>query len=139
MPFFVVFIGCMQEDFGLGILGYTLARHEKKGSILTSFWRPPKNLVKLLGETILVHDANRLVRVEYRSPKGTLLREGIFNRHTLFGGYYFPLEISISSKSTQESTLEKVTYIDPRFNAALPAAVKDFKLPPGVQVKEVDW
>lgn len=139
MPFFQVFIGCVEEDFGLGRLGYAMAGYEKKGMSLTSNWTPPKNMAKNLGDVVLVYESNRLVSAEYKTPKGAPASKGTFGRHIPFGGYFFPLEISIESKYEGGSTTEKVAYVNPEFNGALPEDVRAFKLPPGVMVKDVEW
>jgi len=139
MPFFKIILGCFKEDFGLAQQGYTLAHYEKKGSVLLSTWNPPKNLSKLVGEAILEYDANKLMRIEHKTPKGNLLSRAVFKQHTPFSGYFFPLEVTFSYRSNQDSAEEKVVYIRPQFNAPLPAEIKEFKIPPGVKVKDIEW
>ena len=139
MPFFQAFIGCMQEDFGLSSLGYSLANYVRKGHVLTSNWNPPPRFAKLLGKAILVYDSRRLIRVEYRNPSGHIMREGTFGQHIQYGGYFFPLEISIISKSPAEPELEKILYLNPILNAPFPKKIKEFNIPASVTVKEIEW
>ena len=139
MPFFSVIWGSFKDDFDLPRLGYRMARYDKKGGTLTSVWLPPANLARYVGEATLQYDGGRLVRVEHKTAKGNLLTRSVFAGHVPFGGLSFPLEVSISYGSKTGVSEESVVYSNPRFNAPLDAAMKDFKIPPQIPVKVIDW
>jgi outer membrane lipoprotein-sorting protein len=139
MPFFKVILGCLKEDFGLSQQGYALAHYEKKGNVLLSTWSPPPQLSKLIGKAVLEYQANKIMRIEYQTPDGKLLSQAIFHQHVFFSGSYFPLEVSISYKTNQDSRAEKVVYVHPQFNAPLPGDVREFKIPAGAKVKDIEW
>jgi len=139
LPFFQLFIGCLKEDIGLGDLGYTFSRYEKKDDILISVWIPPIRFSKILGEAVLKLQANKLVEVQYKTPKGDLYSRGEFGQHVLFGGYFFPLDVSLAQLAGQQKSLERVTYSNPVFNRPLPPSIREFKIPEDVPVKNVLW
>ena len=139
MPFFKVIWSCFKEDFDLARQGFKMARYEKKGTTLLSIWTPPANLSKLVGEATLEYDGNKLMRVEHKTAHGNMLSRAVFRQHTVFGGYAFPLEVAISYGSKQGVTDERVVYSNPRFNTPLPAVVRDFKIPAGIKVQDIEW
>jgi len=139
MPFFQAFIGVVKEDYGLTEMGYTLKNYERKGDTLISYWSPPKNLSKLLGEITLEYKENKLTRLEIRAPKGNLISQTLFKNHIIYGSIWFPLEISISRYLNSGPSFEKVVYSNPQFNAPLPPEIVNFKIPANVKVKEVEW
>ena len=52
MPFVQGILSVMKDDYGLTEMGYKLARHEKKGDTLYTYWDPPREL-ESLGEFVL--------------------------------------------------------------------------------------
>lgn len=139
LPFFQLFIGCLKEDMGLGELGYTFSKYEKQDGVLISLWIPPERFSKILGDVVLKFQSNKLQEVQYKTPKGDLFSRGEFGRHVPFGGYFFPLEITVTQLIGWKKSTERVSYQNPQFNPPLPASIREFKIPEDVPVKNVIW
>ena len=137
MPFFGVVWNCFKEDFGLAAQGYRMTRHEKKAQRLLSMWAPPASLARLVGEAVLEHEGPRLIRVEHKTARGNMLSLALFSQHTTVAGAAFPLEVSIAYGSRQGVTQETVVFRNPRFNAPLSDGMKNFAVPAGVTIKDV--
>lgn len=139
MPFFQLFIGVIKEDYGLTDLGYTFASYDRKGNKLISYWNPPKSLSRFLGEMVLEYENNRLVYAESKNSKGKIVSKAFYKNHILYGGNYFPLEISVTKDFKLDSSVEKIIYRSVKFNTSLPQDIVNFKLPPEVEVEEIEW
>jgi hypothetical protein len=139
MPFFRVVWSCLKEDFDFSKQGYTMVRHDRKGKSLLSVWKPPANLSRVLGEATLEYEDNRLTRVEHKTAKGNVLSRAVFRQHVPIAGYAFPLDVSILYGSPKGTTEERVVYTNPRFNVPLPVEIINFKIPEGVEVKDIVW
>ena len=139
MPFFQAFISALKEDYGLTDGGYTFASYKRNGNKLVSYWNPPKKLTKILGQSTLKYIDNKLTYAESKNAKGKILSEAYFKNHILYGGTYFPIEISITKRMKSSSSLEEFILKDPQFNSSLPQEIIGFKIPKEVKVKEVKW
>ena len=139
MPFFRVMWNCFKEDFGLRQQGYAMARYDRSGSLLKSMWTPPKALARMIREATLEYDGNKLTRVEYTTARGNLLSRAVFSQHVPVSGYQFPLRVAIRYGSAQGTTDEVAVYSNHRFNVPLPPDVQNFKIPKGVEVKDLVW
>lgn len=139
MPFVQSILSVMKDDYGLTEMGYTLAKHEKKGDTLYTYWDPPRKLRKHLGEFILGTANGFLVYAETRQPKGKATAKSFYKKHTELAGKHFPLEVRSEIYDGSNVTEEYVIYSDVEANIPLPDRVVDFKLPDSISVKEVEW
>lgn len=139
LPFFEAFLGVMQDDFGLSTAGFKLARNEIKGDTLLTFWEPPKETTKVLGNTIIGLIKDKLVFVEIQNSRGKKIAKTTYSNHIQFGQSFFPLEIVTKKFHHVIPTTEKVTYTNPQFNIPLPYEILSFKIPADIEIKESQW
>lgn len=139
LPFFQAFIGVVKDDFGLSEAGFTLARSEIKKDMLLTYWEPPKQAKKVLGNTIIGLRKDKLVFVEVQDAKGRKLAKTTYHNHFQYGERFFPLEVTSVQYQKDSSIVEKVVYTNPQFNVAFPQEVVDFKVPKGIKIKEIRW
>ncbi len=139
MPFFRVIWNCFTEDFDFAKQGYKLARYDRKGSTLVSTWTPPGTLSRFLGEATLEYDGKKLLRVEHLTARRNLLSRVQFSQHVPVSGYLFPLEVSITYGSPSGTSTERVSYTNPRFNQPLAPEAANFRIPAGIEVKDIVW
>lgn len=139
LSFFEALLGVLQKDYGLGDIGYVLVRRTEIGDTTTTTWKPPKPLGKRLGEFILAYEGERIIFAESRKPDGSLVSRAAFSDHYEHNGYYFPLEITTTRFSEQDSSVERVWFAEPLFNTTIPDDIKYFTIPPDVEVEESTW
>lgn len=139
LPFFQAFLGVMDEDYGLTELGYTLHRYATRGDTLLTYWSPPTNVFKPLGEFALVYVAGKIVYAESKREDGTTISRSSYQNHVRYGAFYFPMEIANTRYAGADSTVEGVRYSNPKFDAPLPKEVVEFQIPLGVEVQEARW
>ncbi|MCK4576731.1 hypothetical protein KAU34_10010 [candidate division WOR-3 bacterium] len=140
LPFFQAFLGVVNKDYGLIDLGYSLSYHRKKGGdTLLTYWSPPKKASRILGDFTLVYVSGKISYAEFKKPNGSTLSKSHYSNHIQYGEYYFPLEIFTVRYSKADSTVEKITYINPQFNVELPEEVVGFKIPQDVIIEEIEW
>ena len=139
MPFVQTILSVMKDDFGLTEMGYTLAKHERKGDTLYTYWDPPDKLKKNVGKFILGTTNGVLVYAEAREPKGEVAGKSFYKKHTELAGKYFPLEIRSEIHDGSKCIEEHVSYSDVKLNISPPDGTVNFKLPDSVPVKEVEW
>lgn len=139
LPFFQAFVGVLKDDFGLSEAGFTLARNEMKEDTLLTYWKPPKQAKNILGNTMIGLARDRLVFVEVQDAKGKTLVKTTYRNHFQYGEVFFPLEIASVQYQGSSSIIEEVTYANPQFNVTLPQEIVDFRIPLGIEVKEIEW
>lgn len=139
LPFFQAFLGVVKKDYGLMDIGYTLSYHKKREDTLFTYWAPPKQLSKILGDFTLLYVSNRINYAEFEKPDGTIMSKSFYSNHIHHDTNYFPLEITTIRYIQADSTIEKITYSNPQFNIELSKEVLDFKIPPDVGVEEIEW
>ncbi len=140
MPFIQGILSAMKDDYGLTEMGYTLAKHEKKGDTLYTYWDPPKKLKKHMGKFILGTTANgALVYAEARKSKGKATAKSFYSKHIELAGKQFPMEVRSEIVDGNSRIEEFVSYSDLKLNISLPDKVTGFKLPDSIPVKEVEW
>ena len=139
MPFIQTVLSVMKDDYGLTEMGYTLAKHEKKGETLYTYWDPPRKLKKHLGRFVLGTVKDALVYTETRAAKGKATAKSFYKNHIELAGRRFPLEIHSEIIAGSKHTKEFVSYRDVKLNVSLPDKVVNFQIPDSVPVKEVDW
>jgi outer membrane lipoprotein-sorting protein len=139
LPFFQLFVGMGNTDLGLSKAGFTLDRNEVRHDTLITYWKPPEQAGKSLGNAIVVLVENKLVFMELQNAKGKTLTNIAFNDHLQYRGTYFPLEITSVEFEDSDSTVETVVFHNPQFNVELPPEVINFKIPQGIEVEEIEW
>jgi len=139
LPFVQAILSAMKEDYGLSETGYTLAKHEKKGNILYTYWDPPRNQKKRMRKFILGIENNLLVYAEARSPDEKTVAKSFYKNHIEFNGKHIPLEARSEIREGSKKIEEFVTYSDVKFNGSIPKEVVNFKIPDSVSVKEIEW
>ncbi len=140
MPFIQGILSAMKDDYGLTEMGYTLTKHEKKGDTLYTYWDPPKELKKQMGEFILGTTANgALVYAEARKSKGKATAKSFYSKHIELAGRQFPMEVRSEIVDGNSHIEEFVSYSDLKLNISLPDKVTGFELPDSISVKEVEW
>ncbi|MEM2175364.1 MAG: hypothetical protein QXI58_07070 [Candidatus Micrarchaeia archaeon] len=139
LPFFQAFVSVVTDDFGLPKVGFSLTKSEIKGDTLLTYWEPPKQIKKILGNTIIGLTKNKLLFVEIRDTKGRKLAKTTYSNHFQYGKNFFPLEITSVVYEKDSFTIEKVVYTNPQFNVPLPKEVVNFKIPDNIEIKEIEW
>jgi outer membrane lipoprotein-sorting protein len=139
MPFIQAILSAMKDDYGLTEMGYNLAKHEKKGNILYTYWDPPKEHKKELGRFILGTENGLLNYAEALDPKGETIIKSFYGKHAEFNGKHFPLEARSEIFEGSKKNEEYVTYSEVKFNVPLPKEVINFRIPDSVPVKKIEW
>jgi len=139
MPFIQSIISVMKDDYGLAEVGYSLIKHEKKDNRIYTYWNPPKEHKKHIGEFILATENDLLVYAEAKYPNSKSAAKSFYSKHIDLNGKHFPLEIHTEIQEVSRKTDEYVTYSDVKLNIVLPKQAMDFKLPANTEVKEVSW
>jgi outer membrane lipoprotein-sorting protein len=139
MPFVQGILSVMKDDYGLTEMGYKLARHEKKGDTLYTYWDPPKDLEKNLGEFVLGTVDGVLVYAEARKTKKEATAKSFYSKHIEMSGKHFPMEVRSEIVDGSSLIEEFVSYSDVKFNIPLPDEATDFTIPDSIPVKEVEW
>jgi outer membrane lipoprotein-sorting protein len=139
LSFFQAFVGVLNKDYGLSDLGYVLVQRSVNADTITTIWKPPKSLAKLLGEFFLVYCQGRIIRAESRTPKGAALSRCTFGNHFEFDEVFFPLQITAIRFFESDSSIESVTFSEPQFNCEIPQEIAHFTIPPTTDVEETEW
>lgn len=139
LSFFQAFVGIIISDFGLSEKGFFLIKSEKKGDTFITYWKPPKEKEKMLGNIIVGMIEEKLVFIEIQDVKGKKFIKTTYNNHFRYNNTFFPLEIISIKYEKKDSVVEKVIYENPRFDVPLPKEIVDFKIPNNIDVKRVEW
>ena len=139
VPFFQAFTGAVREDFGLSEAGFTLFRNEMRGDTLFTYWEPPKQAKKFLGNTVTGLAKDRLVFMEVQDAEGKRLVRTTYHKHVKHGEAFFPLEVVSVQHQENGSVVEKIAYANPQFDVALPQEVMNFRIPMDAEVTEIKW
>lgn len=139
LPFFQAFTSIVKLDYGLTELGFNLAKNEIKGDTLLAYWQPPVDARKVLGYFVLALEKNKILFSEFTTAKGEKIAKTIYSNHFMYSGSYFPLEIVTIQYAKKDSTVEKILYTDPVFNAPLPAEIAIFTIPPSIKREVIKW
>jgi outer membrane lipoprotein-sorting protein len=139
LPFFQFLFDVTNEDFGLSARGFQFVRHEKQQLDLISYWAPPKELAPLIGEVVLTHRNNALMKVQTKDPKGATFSEIIYGQHISLQGVNFPMQIKITTFAKNSITQETISLRDFQINQDVPAEIRGFRVPPDATVKSVQW
>ena len=139
LPFFQIFVNIGKDNLGLSEAGFTLVRNEIKEDTLITYWKPPKQVKKALGNIIVGLSNDKLVLVEMHSPKRKKLARITFGSHFQYGNLFYPLEIVSVKYQKNSFTTEEVVYDNPQFNVELPQEVLNFKIPDSIEVEEIEW
>lgn len=139
LPFFNIFLRVLKEDFGLAELGYTFRSYQKDKDALLSSWAPPKKLSNILGEILLKFQDNRIISVEIKNIKGAILTKIFLEDYVFRGRFSLPMQIVILQTLPSYSSEERIFFENAQFDVSLPEEVLSFKIPEGVEVKEIKW
>ncbi len=138
MPFIDSIMTIIKEDHGLTELGYSLVKHEKNDNMVYTYWEPPKNKKKTMGQFILASEDNRLVYVEFRNHEGKSIAKSFYQNHVKINGKHFPMEVRSEITEGANIIEEYVTYSEVKFNVAIPKEVTNFKIPDSVKIENVE-
>jgi hypothetical protein len=138
-PFVQNLAAAFEADYGLGHLGYRPRDYEVRGDTIVSHWSPPRQLARALGETILKMKKNKIVYIESRSARGSVMRKSLNTHHEYQRGAYFPTEMFTTEYFNEDSTLEWVSFSDLVIDSLLPTEVTSFCIPSDADVREVEW
>ena len=141
LPFFQIFLGAVQEDFGLSQMGYKLVKSEKKGDTLVMIWKPPKALEKFVGKYKVTYKNGRLFSAESTGVKTGKKVQLFFANYFKFKNFSFPGKISkkVLDKDGNIVQLETVTYRNFKIDNPFPNSVADFKVPSDIKIRTVRW
>lgn len=139
LPFFQAFAGVAKEDYGLSELGYVIKKSEVKGDTLFTYWSPPKEVKKILGEFILAYEKDRFIFTEARDTNGKIVVRTTYHDHFLHGATYFPLHIISLQNTKNYTTIEDVIYSNPIFDKPFPSQVVNFTIPAGTKIEVMEW
>jgi len=139
LPFFQAFLGVAKDAFGLSEAGFTLFGNEMKEDTLITYWEPPKQAKKVLGNTITGLAKDRLVFMEVQDANGKRLVMTTYHNHFQHGEAFFPLEIVSVKYQENNSIIETIVYYNPHFDVAFPREVMNFKIPADTEIKDIEW
>jgi hypothetical protein len=116
-----------------------MATHRVQGDTLLTQWNPPENLSEKLGEFVLTFIDDKIVYAEARDDKGKIMAKSFYRNHLKHGAVYLPLEIKTIRYAESDSTVENVTYSNPKFDKKISKEITNFQIPPNVKVEEIEW
>ena len=143
IPFAHSFIGLVREDFGLSDAGFFLRENRKRGDILITVWRPPRDLRAYIGEARIgmqrYQEKVHPLFLELLDPEGNLLTRTTYLEYRDDLEPSFPGRILILQNGEEGEVRDEIRYSDHRINQVLPAEVAGFHLPSDVPVEELQW
>ncbi len=144
LPFFEAFMGVIEEDFGLGKLGYKFVTGKKKKNLFLTYWELKPEIYKKLKNVmpfkfILGKDKGKLIFVESQDKNGNLISKLSLKKHIKYKIFYFPKEIINIKVFRGRTTKNIIYYSNIKFNSPIPDKIKNLKIPDNIPVKEVEW
>lgn len=138
MPFINSIITAIKEDYGLAELGYNLVKHEKKDSKIYTYWDPPKDKRKILGQFIIASENNCLVYAELKSYEGKTIAKSFYQNHVKIDGRLFPMKVNSEIMEGTSVIEEQITYSEVKFNVAIPKEITNFRIPNSVKIENME-
>ncbi len=138
MPFINSIITVIKKDYGLTELGYTLVKHEKKDSKIYTYWEPPKDKKRIMGQFIIATEDNCLVYAELKNNEGKSVAKSFYRNHIKIDGKLFPMEVRSEIMEGTNIMEEHITYSEVKFNVAIPKEILNFRIPNSVKIENVE-
>ena len=139
LPFFQAFVGVVREDYGLTEMGYEMSSYTSSGDTLATLWNPPAMSNKILGPYRLNFVADKIIYAEISDAEGNITARSFYSDHLKSGSAWFPLTIKTVRYVESDSTVETVSYSNPKFNLKLPQEITDFHIPENTNIIETEW
>jgi hypothetical protein len=139
LPFFQAFVGIVDEDAGLAKLGYSISKNEVRNDTLFIHWKPAAKVEKILGEYVYALYNNKIVYTVMKTPKGGIASRTYISDYTGYNGRFFPHKIHSILYNENSEVHEIIAYSNAAFGKPLPDDVLNFRLPDGIDVKEIAW
>lgn len=139
LPFVNSIISIMKKDYGLAELGYNLIKHEKKGNRIYTYWDPPKDKKKVMGQFILASEDGYLVCAELKNHEGKSIAKSFYQNYAKIDGKHFPLEVRSEIMEGTNIMEEHIIYSEVKFNVAIPKEVTNFRIPDSVKIENVEF
>jgi hypothetical protein len=138
LPFLQTMLGAASTDFGLEKLDFRIERNENHNDTVHYYWKAPRRLKKAISAAHVTYTRGKLLNVEFLGKKGALMIATKCWNHYEWKGLNIPLELSIRINQTRAQITEEVHFGVPSINTALPGDITSFKIPFGVEIKEVE-
>jgi hypothetical protein len=139
LPLFTTFIGFFKGEQMVPRAKFRIKSSVKRGDSLYTQWVPEGDDVFFKGNFVTVYCVDEPVRAATYDNKGNLLYRMTFGHDTLIDGTRVPLRISTLTPVCSDSTLEEVDFRNVSVNKPVPAGIVNFKIPPEVPIKVLEW
>ncbi len=135
--FINAFLSGLKDDYGLVGLGFTLTLHTVDVETLRTYWSPPASMKKIIGQTVLAFAGDRLQCAEVRGADDQVLTRTHYRAYRSVGPRQIPTEMSTSSFSDADTSIERVIFSDCRLNEPWPQAIRAFRIPDDIAIEAV--
>jgi len=139
MPFSQLFLSIFSENMELSKSGYTLLKNELHGDTLSIFWKPPEILEKSISEYIIKMKGKKIISIKIKNTDKKTIMSVFYDNYIQCSNQFVPLKIVTYLYSRKKMTTEVIELMDPVFNEPLPQNVLNFKLPDGIEIKDIEW
>lgn len=139
LPFFNTFIGFFKGEQFVPQVNFKIKTSAKKNDSLFTEWVPDAGKTDFRGKFETVFYRDKPVRATTSDKKGNLLYQMSFGHDTLIDGAHIPLEISTRTPTPSGSIQEDVEFRNVSINKPIPSEVTNFKIPPDVPIKVLEW
>jgi len=139
IPFSQLFISIFSNNMDLSKSGYTLFKNELNGNTLSIYWKPPEILKKSISEYIIKMKDKKIISMEIKNTDKKTIMSVIYDDYIQCNNQFVPLEVVTNYYSRNKMTSERIELVDPVFNEPLPQNVLNFKIPDGIEIKDVEW
>jgi outer membrane lipoprotein-sorting protein len=138
LPFVQAFVGSAESDFGLEKLNFTLTKSETRNDSVHFFWAAPKSLKKKISGVHIVYSRGKLLFAEIADNHGNPQVMIACGNFYAYKGVFLPLSLAIENHEKNSPSSERVYFAVPAINTVLPPEADGFKIPPGIDIKEIN-
>jgi len=119
--------------------GFQVKKTETKGDTIVLYLLSPSQLKKIVDEIILETVRNNYVFVKTFSPDHFLLATTKLSHFTNCGNIQLPFSIENAHFKKGYESKETVIFSNASINTVIPDSVRNFTIPIGINIKEIQW
>jgi hypothetical protein len=136
MPLFEAFLDVSRYETGLPIMGYQIVASDVRDDTLITTWIPAEHLSRQLGKAKTTYQHDKLSKVAFYAPDGSLVFEVRFEDYHEYGNSVFPLRL-LMIRNGETPVHELITFSPPSFDTAKVDSIQNLEIPPGVHIEDL--
>jgi hypothetical protein len=136
LPFFHSFVNLPDVGSDLSRLGFRISKSEITADSLMIHWDPPRTLSGSLSSVKMAFHGARLAYVELYDVDHNVSQRIAYADYVRYGETDFPLRIEASNYKPKE-THERILFMSPRFDEALPDSILSFVIPVDITIEDL--